>query len=73
MTSMTITTTQKVIKIGTSRGVTIPAKDLRALNVSEGDQVKITIEPVVKTKDIRDEYADFKKQYGETLKNLADR
>lgn len=70
---MTITTTQKIIKIGTSRGVTIPAKQLRELQVREGDEVRVTIEQVKRTQTIADEYANFNAHYGETLKNLADR
>ncbi|MFZ1258719.1 MAG: hypothetical protein WAQ25_04590 [Candidatus Saccharimonas sp.] len=70
---MTITTTQKVIKIGTSRGVTIPAKDLVELGVETGDSVRVTIEAVNKQDSLAQEYDKFKKQYGETLKNLANR
>ncbi len=40
---MTITTTQRIIKIGTSQGVTIPAKDLKALGVAAGDELEITV------------------------------
>lgn len=40
---MTITTIQKVIKIGSSRGVTLPAKQLRALGVHDGDEIEVTI------------------------------
>jgi len=40
---MTITTTQKIIKIGTSKGVTIPAKQLRELGASNGDEVEVVI------------------------------
>lgn len=40
---MTITITQKVIKIGTSQGVTIPAKDLKALQVEAGDEVELVV------------------------------
>ncbi len=40
---MTITTTQKIIKIGSSRGVTLPAKQLLELNVKEGDEVEIVV------------------------------
>ena len=69
---MTITTTQKIIKIGTSRGVTLPAKELKALGVSEGAEVRVTVEAVNQPNAI-DEYEDFKKQYGETLRNLANR
>lgn len=44
---MTITTTQKIIKIGTSAGVTIPAKELKRAGVKPGDEVKVSFEPVV--------------------------
>lgn len=75
---MTITTIQKVIKIGSSRGVTLPARDLRALGIRDGDEVRLTVEKVKSIEQadkllLRQEYDDFKKQYGETLKNLADR
>ena len=40
---MTITTIQKVIKIGSSRGVTLPAKQLRVLGVRDGDEIEVTI------------------------------
>ncbi len=71
---MTITTTQKIIKIGDSAGVTIPAKELKRAGIKAGDEVKISFEPVVPVQDdVMKEYAEFKAQYGETLKNLADR
>ena len=69
---MTITTTQKIIKIGTSRGVTLPAKQLKALGVREGSEVKITVDAIQRS-NVLDEYERFKEQYGETLRNLADR
>ena len=43
---MKITTIQKVIKIGSSRGVTLPARDLRALGIRDGDEVRLTVEQV---------------------------
>ncbi len=70
---MTITTTQKIIKIGTSRGVTIPAKQLSELKLTDGDEVRVTVEPIRKVSSLDNEYAAFKEQYGETLKNLANR
>ena len=75
---MKITTIQKVIKIGSSRGVTLPARDLRALGIRDGDEVRLTVEKVKSIEQadkllLRQDYDDFKKQYGETLKNLADR
>lgn len=65
---------QKVIKIGSSGGVTIPAKELKRENLTYGDEVKVTIEPVKKQHDkLMDEYQEFVREYGATLKNLADR
>ncbi len=40
---MVITTIQKVIKIGSSRGVTLPARDLRALGIRDGDEIEVTV------------------------------
>ena len=40
---MIITTIQKVIKIGSSRGVTLPARDLRALGIRDGDEIEVTV------------------------------
>jgi antitoxin component of MazEF toxin-antitoxin module len=47
---MTVTTTQKIIKIGTSLAVTIPAKEVRRLGVTKGDDLKVSFEkPAVDT------------------------
>ena len=71
---MTHTTIQNTIKIGTSTGVTLPAKEFKRMGLKVGDPVKITFEPAItKQPTIAEEYADFKQQYGETLKNLAGR
>lgn len=65
---------QKVIKIGTSAGVTIPKKQLAELGLSVGDNVKVTIEPIKdKQAELISEYDAFVAKYGETLNNLADR
>lgn len=64
---------QKVIKIGSSAGVTIPAKDLKHENISVNDQVKITIERVEARGDVMHDYVKFKEKYGKALKNLASR
>ncbi len=65
---------QKVIKIGSSGGVTIPAKEMRRDDIVYGDEVRVTIEPINKKHDkLMDEYQEFVQQYGSTLKNLADR
>lgn len=72
---MSITTTQKIIKIGTSKGTTLPAKGLKQLGIEEGDEVRLTFEPVKPSSQDRlmRDYEAFKEQYGQTLKNLKDR
>jgi antitoxin component of MazEF toxin-antitoxin module len=74
---MTITSTQKVIKVGSSLAVTIPAKDVKRLGVKQGDELEITAKTVKKpqknTDALQKEYETFVAQYGETLKNLKNR
>lgn len=72
---MTIKTTQKVITIGTSAGVTLPAKELKRAGIKPGDQIRISFERFEESHDadIMQDYRAFKAEYGETLKNLADR
>lgn len=70
---MTITTIQKIIKIGDSAGITLPAKDLKRAGLKPGQEVEVSFKSVEVSSDIDTEYEAFKSQYGETLKNLADR
>lgn len=71
---MVIKTTQKVIKVGDSKGITLPAKELKNLGVEIGDEVIVKVEKLHKQKDgVLKEYEAFKQQYGQTLKNLKDR
>jgi len=66
--------TQKVIKVGDSIAVTIPAKDAKRQGIVLGDEVRVHFERVEpKPDDVLATYEAFKAQYGETLKNLADR
>jgi antitoxin component of MazEF toxin-antitoxin module len=37
---------QKIIKIGSSVGVTIPAKELKRQNIKFGDEVEIIVRPI---------------------------
>lgn len=39
---------QKIIKIGSSGGVTIPAKELKRQNLSFGDEVEVIVRPLHK-------------------------
>ncbi len=43
---MMITSTQKIVGIGTSDGVTLPAKELKRAGLKRGDQVEITVRAV---------------------------
>ncbi len=40
---------QKVIRIGSSGGVTIPAKDLKRQNIAFGDEVEVIVRPLHKS------------------------
>ena len=40
---MIMTTIQKIIKIGSSKGVTLPAKQLRQLGVDIGDEIELVV------------------------------
>ncbi len=68
---------QKVIKIGDSLGITIPKKEVIKQNLTAGDEVDFSIRKktsqVDKQAKILREYEAFVKQYGSTLKNLAER
>lgn len=67
---------QKVIKVGSSLAVTIPAKDARFAGIEAGQEVQIDVKPLAaqtSTTIIAQEYDAFKAQYGDTLKNLAKR
>lgn len=41
---MAITTTQRVIKIGKSLGIKLPARELSRLGVKEGDEIQLVID-----------------------------
>ena len=68
---MKITSVQKVIKVGQSLAVTIPARDARALGITAGQDVAMSIEQIKNTHTIAADYESFIATYGDTLKNLA--
>lgn len=77
MTNM-IQTIQKIIKIGSSGGVTIPAKQMRRQNIKFGDEVEVIVRPVTKATNKSDEavIAAARKilaEYKQDFKNLAKR
>lgn len=71
-----IETVQKLIQIGSSEGITLSKKDLARLGAKRGDLLRVRVELVNKPdkhETLRREYDDFVKEYGQTLKNLADK
>jgi hypothetical protein len=74
MSSM-IETEQKLIQIGSSEGITLSRKDLVRLGAKRGDLLRVRVELVNNDKHSKllQEYDEFVKQYGQTLKNLADK
>lgn len=65
---------QKVIKIGSSAGVTIPKKQLSELGIRIGDEVDIEIKPSVnKHAKFMAHLEKFMDTYDQDLKNLAKR
>ena len=68
--------TQKIIKVGTSGAVTVPAKYMRQNNLTFGDELKTNFETVMNGDSqhkIMQDYKKFVDQYGSTLQNLAKR
>lgn len=73
---MIITTTQKIIKIGSSQGITIPAKDLRALGLGAGDEIEIVARPKVphaSDASVVKAANALLKRFDQDFKNLAER
>lgn len=68
---------QKVIRIGSSGGVTIPAKDLKRQNIAFGDEVEVIVRPLHNTNsEDRVVLATAKKilaDYKRDFENLAKR
>lgn len=48
---MTMKTIQRLIKIGSSQGVTLPAKDLQHLGLKPGDPLQLTYGPAPKQEE----------------------
>jgi antitoxin component of MazEF toxin-antitoxin module len=75
---MIIESTQKVIKVGSSLAVTIPAREAKRANITVGKPVKYKMQAVQdevpqKVSKLQSEYDAFKAQYHQTLKNLSKR
>ena len=71
-----IKTTLKLVKIGSSSGVILPAKDLKKLGVKNGATMRVSFEVAAQQDpqaELMSAYEKFKKQYSTTLKNLNNR
>lgn len=68
---------QKVIKIGSSGGVTIPAKELKRQNIHFGDDVEVIVRPIktVNAKDAKvlDAAKSILDEYKQDFVNLSKR
>ncbi len=74
--AMTFTTIQKPIKIGTSRGVILPAKELKRLGVTEKDELELIVRKKTKLasdKKVLETALDIMSRYKTDFKNLARR
>jgi antitoxin component of MazEF toxin-antitoxin module len=68
---------QKVIRIGSSGGVTIPAKELKRQNIQFGDEVEVIVRPI-KTSSTEDQEVlgqakSILKTYRKDFENLSNR
>ncbi len=74
---MTITSTQKVIKVGDSLAVTIPAKDARQLGIKQGDELQVNYKkpatPVEQKAEVVELTQKLIKRHKKALKNLSQR
>lgn len=73
---MTITTTQKLIKIGTSQGVTLPAKDLKALGVMPGEELEIIVRKKLThagDDEVTNKASELLNRYKDDFRKLAQR
>lgn len=68
---------QKVIKIGSSGGVTIPAKELKRQNIAFGDEVEVIVRPLNSTNSEDQEVIAAAKsiltEYKKDFENLSKR
>ena len=68
---------QKVIKIGSSLGVTIPKNQVKDLNIVQGDEVEFDIRKktnkTIKHQKLIKDLEGFMNTYDQDLKNLARR
>jgi antitoxin component of MazEF toxin-antitoxin module len=69
---------QKVIKIGSSGGVIIPAKEMKRQGITFGDEVEVIVRPVSQKATVEDQAVinaarDILQEYKEDFQNLSQR
>ena len=68
---------QKIIKIGSSGGVTIPAKDLKRQNINFGDEVEVIVRPLHSSSEqdqlVLSSARKILKDYQQDFENLSKR
>ncbi len=69
---------QKIIKVGNSGAVTIPAKEMKRSRIGVGDEVEVIIRPLESTQATEDEAVltsarSVLREHKKDFKNLADR
>lgn len=68
---------QQVIKIGSSGGVTIPAKELKRQNIKIGDEVEVIVRPLKNVTELDQEVLGTAKKiledYKQDFTNLSQR
>jgi antitoxin component of MazEF toxin-antitoxin module len=67
---------QKIIKIGSSGGVTIPAKEMKRQNITYGDEVEVIVRPVrsrVEDEEVLTAAKSILSTYKDDFTNLAKR
>ncbi|MBP9852744.1 MAG: AbrB/MazE/SpoVT family DNA-binding protein [Patescibacteria group bacterium] len=73
---MAFTTTQKLIKIGSSRGVILPARELKQLEISGDDELEIIVRKksgASSNEEVLAAAEGIMHKYREAFQNLADR
>lgn len=73
---MIMTTIQKIIRIGSSKGVTLPAKELKRLGVDTGDEIELVVRKAPRStqpSSAQDAASSLLDRYEQDFKNLSER
>lgn len=75
---MSIHAIRKIVKVGSSDGITLPTKDLKREKMERGDEVEVIVRPVQKRTNAADQQVidsakSILREYKQDFKNLANR